>query len=122
MYYGLSKGTPFIPSIIYNTDGYMAVAHNRIRGFHVGVSGYIYSPLKYRVLVSYRKSLGTYDASLLEPMYDTSFMVEGTYSFPQVKGLDLKGQLAVDRGNLLGNNFGVMFSLSYNGLFNVFGK
>ena len=49
-------------------------------------------------------------------------MVEGTYSFPQVKGLDLKGQLAVDRGNLLGNNFGVMFSLSYNGLFNVFGK
>lgn len=122
MYYGMSKGTPFIPSIIYNTDGYMAVVHNRIRGFHAGVSGYIYSPLKYRVLVSYRKSLGTYGAPLLDPLHDTSFMVEGTYSFPQVKGLDLKGQLAVDRGNLLGNNFGVMFSLSYNGLFNVFGK
>lgn len=122
MNYGLSQGTPFIPSIIYNTDGYMNVTDNRLRGFHMGVSGYVYEPLRYRLLLSYRKSWGSYGYPRWDTAHDTSVMLEGIYSFKQVKGLDLKGQLAIDRGNLLGNNFGVLLSLSYNGALNIFGR
>ena len=122
MNYGMSQGTPFIPSIIYNTDGFLSVRDNRLRGFHLGVSGHIYDPLRYRVLLSYRKSWGTYGQPRLEIADDTSFMLEGIYDFRQVKGLSLKGQVAFDKGDLLGDNFGVMFSLSYKGILNLFGK
>ena len=47
-------------------------------------------------------------------------MLEGIYNFRQVEGLSLKGQFAVDRDNLLGNNVGVLLSVSYNRLFDLF--
>lgn len=122
MNYGLSQGSPFIPAIIYNKDGYMRVIDNRVRGFHVGVSGRIYDPLKYRLLVSYRKSWGSYESPRLATVDDTSFMLEGIYDFRQVSGLSLKGQVAFDRGSLLGDNFGVMLSLSYKGILNIFNR
>lgn len=119
---GMSQGTPFIPSIIYNKDGYMNVLDNRLKGFHLGITGKIYAPLRYRLLLSYRKSWGTYSNIRLEPVNDTSFMLEGIYDFKQVKGLSLKGQVAFDKGSLLGDNFGAGLTLSYNGLLNIFGK
>ena len=117
---GMSQGTPFIVSTIYNRNGFMSVLDNRIRGFHVGINGSIYKPLKYRLLLSYRKSWGTYSCPRLEVVDDTSFMLEGIYNFRQVEGLSLKGQFAVDRGNILGNNVGVLLSVSYNRLFDLF--
>ena len=95
---------------------------NRIRGFHAGVSGSLLDNLDYRVLVSYRKSWGSYDAPRLEKAKDTSFMLEASYAFNQVKGLSLKGQFAMDRGNLLGDSYGVLVSLKYDGILNLFGK
>ena len=48
-------------------------------------------------------------------------MLEGTYHFKQVKGLTLNGQLAFDKGELAGgDNFGVLLSVKYNGLFDIF--
>lgn len=117
---GMSQGTPFIVSTIYNRNGFMSVLDNRIRGFHVGINGSIYKPLKYRLLLSYRKSWGTYSCPRLEVVDDTSFMLEGIYNFRQVEGLSLKGQFAIDRGKLLGNNVGVLLSVSYNRLFDLF--
>ena len=120
--YGMSQGSPFIPSLVYNTNGFMWILDNRIRGFHAGVEGRIYSPLSYRALVSYRRSWGSYFAPRTEIAHDTSVMLEGAYTVRQVPGLTVKGQVAIDRGTLLGNNFGAMLSLSYNGLLNIFGK
>lgn len=119
---GMSQGTPFIRSTIYNLDGYQQVLDNRIRGFHLGVSGRIYKPLKYRLLFSYRKSWGTYSSPRTSLAENTSLMIEGIYDFRQVKGLTVKGQVAFDKGDLLGDNFGVLLSISYKGLFDIFGK
>lgn len=122
MNFGMSQGTPFIPSTIYNRNGVLQVADNRIRGFHAGVSGNIIGNLDYRFLVSYRKSLGTYNSPRLKTADDTSFMLEASYAFKQVKGLSLKGQFAMDRGNLLGDSYGVLVALKYDGILNIFGK
>lgn len=122
MNYGMSQGTPFIPSVIYKKDGRLEIYDNRIRGFHMGLSGNLCKELNYRMLLSYRKSWGTWSHIRLNPVDDFSFMLEGCYNFKQVKGLSLKGQIAFDRGNLIGDNFGGGLTLSYNGLLNVFGK
>lgn len=38
-----------------------------------------------------------------------------------MKGLTLNGQLAFDKGELAGgDNFGVLLSVKYNGLFDIF--
>ena len=51
----------------------------------------------------------------------SKFMLEGTYHFKQVKGLTLNGQVAFDKGELAGgDNFGVLLSVKYNGLFDIF--
>ena len=122
MNFGMSQGSPFIPATIYNRLGNGKVRDNRIRGFHVGVSGNAWAPLEYRLMFSYRKSWGTYSVPRLATIDDVSMMVEGIYSFKQVEGLSVKGQIAFDRGDLLGDNFGVLLSVNYKGLLNLFGK
>lgn len=119
--FGMSQGTMFIPSTIYDRRGENRIYDNRVRGFQIGVSGNIYAPLEYRLLVNYRKSWGTYSNPRLSVVDNTSFMLEGTYHFKQVKGLTLNGQVAFDKGALAGgDNFGVLLSVKYNGLFDIF--
>lgn len=115
-YYGMSIGTPFIKSTIYNKDGFLRCSDNRVQGFHIGVTGALLPTLRYRCLVSYRKSLGTPFLPSLEKLYDTSAMIEAIYKFEKVKGLTAKLQLAFDKGSLYSDNFGGLITISYRGL------
>ena len=115
---GMSIGTPLARSPLYNTDGYMRFADNRLRGFHLGIMGDLGSQVTYRALLSWRKSFGTYFIPHLEPRTATSMMIEATYSPSRLKGLQFKAQLAHDHGNLCGgNNTGGLLSVTYNGNF-----
>ena len=51
-----------------------------------------------------------------EKRHSTSVMLEGCYEFPKVKGLKMKAQLAFDAGTLMGNNYGLLVGVSYDGL------
>lgn len=121
MNYGMSIGSPFLPSPIYNLDGYMAYVHNRVRGFHAGINGRIAGFVDYRMLGSYRKAWGDSRIPVARPAEDTSMMVEASYSVPSVSGLRIKAQVAFDAGSIYGDTFGACLSVSYRGAFN-FGK
>lgn len=113
--FGMSIGSPFVKSPIYNTDGYMRFTDNVIRGFHAGITGNFTGELQYRALVSYRHSWGTPFLQRLKPASDTSMMLEATYSPRWLHGLEMKAQFALDRGSLYGNNVGQLISITYNG-------
>lgn len=115
-YYGMSIGTPFLLSPIYNTDGTLLFLHNRVRGFHLGVEGSITSEVDYRVLGGFRRSYGTPFFPALAPLDNTSFMAEVSWRTP-VKGLSVKGQFALDNGSLMGNNTGGCLTVAYRGAF-----
>ncbi len=117
-YYGMSIGTPFLKSPIYNTDGYLGFTDNRVRGFHLGISGTIFSPINYRLLASYRTSLGTPFIPNLEKKHSTSMLLEVSTILPKIPNLNLNAQIAFDSGNIFGNSFGVMISASYRGALN----
>ena len=117
--YGQVIGSPFIKSPIYNTDGHMRITDNRLRGFHVGLMGHITPQVSYRLLASYRYSWGTPYVPSLEKTHGTSASIEGTYRPSSVPGLSVKAQLAIDRGSLLGDNFGGLLTVSYEGLLNL---
>lgn len=117
-YYGMSIGTPFLQSPIYNTDGYMQFVHNRVEGFQLGLMGTLAPQFDYRLLVSYRNSLGTPFVPLIKKSHDTSVMLEGKYSLKPIPNLEMKGMVAMDRGNMYGNKLGVLFTVSYRGILN----
>ncbi len=113
-HYGLSIGTPFLVAPLYNTDGSLLYLHSRTRGFHIGVEGNIGNSVEYRVLGGYRRSYGSSFFPSLQPDDDTSFMAEAKWETP-VKGLAVKGQFAIDRGSLLGDNTGGAITVTYRG-------
>lgn len=120
--YGMAIGSPFLVSPIYNTDGFLQFAANRVRGFHIGVEGDICGGLSYRVLGGYRRSWGSGRIPFLAPKDDTSFMLEATYAPPRVSGLTVKAAFGLDHGDLYGNTAGGMITVSFNGLIRIHKK
>lgn len=117
-HHGMSIGTPFLPSTLYNLDGYLRYVDSRLRGFHVGVEGNICPNVGYRLLASYRKAFGTSYIPRRSPADDTSVMAEATWRVAQVPGLTLRAQFGIDRGDIYGNNCGALVSVTYQGFFN----
>lgn len=117
-YYGMSQGTPFLMSPLYNLDGYMRYVDTRVRGFHAAVEGTIFPGLDYRAMVSHRISYGDSYVPRLKKARDTSWMIEARWSPASLSGLTLKGSVAMDRGDMYGNNFGALLSVSYRGILN----
>lgn len=117
--FGMSIGSPFVKSPIYNTNGYLAFADNLMRGFHMAVTGNLTPEVSYRAMLSYRKSWGTPMIPNIKPLHDTSFMLETSYRPQWLTQLLLKAQLAFDRGNLYSNNLGGLISISYHGNLNI---
>ena len=114
-HHGMAMGSPMLKSPLYNTDGYMSFTDTRVQGFHIGVRGHFCDRIEYRALMSYRRALGNYNSPRTEVAHDTSAMLEGVYRAASVEGLQLKCQLAIDRGTLYSNNFGALISVSYTG-------
>ena len=117
--FGQAIGSPFVKSPIYNTSGSLRFFDNSIQGFHVGITGNVTSQIGYRLMASYRKSWGTSLSPSINPTESLSMMLEGNYEPAGIPGLSIKAQIALDKGNLLGDNFGGLVSVSYNGLFNL---
>ena len=82
--------------------------------FHLGIDGTIASAIDYRLLVSHTSHWGTYDTPLSQREEITSILIEGMYNFKGRQGwkagISLGGDF--DSGTLIGNNRGVMLTVS----------
>ncbi|MDE6512081.1 MAG: capsule assembly Wzi family protein [Muribaculaceae bacterium] len=118
--YGMSIGTPFLLAPIYNRNGMLDYLHNRARGFHVAVEGNPTERLGYRVMVGYSVAGGAGRIPDFQKSHSTSGMVEARWQ-PSVRmpGLELSMKMAIDRGSLRGDNFGVQLQVGYRGDFNL---
>ena len=120
--YGLSLGTPFMLSPLYNLDGFPAYLHNCTNGIHVALEGSLTPSLGYLVKYSYQHAWGSGRNILsAKSLRDNSAMLQMTYdaSATITPGLSVKAMLAIDRGSLRGNNFGALLSVTYSGMFNL---
>ncbi len=114
--YGMSFGSPMVKSPLYNTDGYLKYVDNRMRAFHVGLEGKPAKDWSYRLLFSYAKSLGTVWIPISKPRENIAGMVECVYRWHSLPNLNIKCQVGFDKGQLYGDNFGALLSVSYRGL------
>ena len=114
--YGMSIGSPFNVSPIYNTSGALQYLHTRCKGFHIALEGNPIDRLDYRVMFSYQQSGG--NVYIVRPghYYNTSAMIETSVRpLRNIPGAQVTLQLALDYGKLRGNNLGALLSFSYSG-------
>ena len=116
---GMSIGSPFVKSPLYNLDGYMRYRDNVLRGFHVAMKGYLSPEWTYCLKGSYRKAWGTPLLPRVGSVDDFSMALDVQYH-PEykLKGWVLNATVAMDRGKLYGNNWGGMLGITYRGAFN----
>lgn len=118
--YGMSIGSPFPLSPVYNTNGYPGFERNRCRGFHAAAEGYISDEWKYKVMFSYQQAGGMGREPAREILSDTSAKISAHWTPANVlQGLSINAELAFDKGKLRGDNFGALIGISYTGLFNI---
>lgn len=116
---GMSIGSPFVKSPLYNLDGYMRYRDNVLRGFHVAMKGNFSPEWRYCLKGSYRKAWGTPIIPRAGSIDDFSMALNVRYH-PGYKsmGWAFSATVAIDRGKLYGNNWGGMLGITYSGAFN----
>ncbi len=117
-HYGMAIGNPLFMSPIYNKDGSLMFQSTRMTARHIGISGEPTSEWSYRVLMSYTRNWGRYNhlfttthGSYPSVKTDTSTLYELTFSPHKLPGWSFVGSAATDRGDMLGNNTGVMLTV-----------
>ena len=114
---GMSIGSPFVKSPLYNQDGYMRYRDNVLRGFHAAITGKLNYRWGYTLMGSYRKAWGTPIIPRAGSVDDFSIMLASGYNL--YRGWHIRAEVAMDRGSLYGNNWGAALGVSYNGWFKI---
>lgn len=113
-HWGYGMGNPLVLSPVYNQDGTLDYRSNRILAFHLGVDGTVGEQVDWKILASHTRSWGTYHHPLPEIESFTMLLVGMSYKFGLSDCWKASMEIGADfdSGNYLGNNGGVMFTLT----------
>ncbi len=109
-HWGMSLGHPLITSPIYGKN-IISFVNNRIKGWHLGLSGEPTTELSWRALLTFTENWGTYEMPFDDILKQNSFFVEFGYAPKRLKGWSAILGCALDDGDMLGNSFGGQFTL-----------
>lgn len=111
-HWGQVMGNPLYRSPLYNNDNSITVNDNRFWAWHIGLAGNPLLRTHYRLLCTWQRGWGTYYLPFLEPERNVSLLAEASHSFSSnLEGWSVKAAVGMDRGGLLGDNFGVQFTV-----------
>jgi hypothetical protein len=117
--YGMSYGSPFVLSPVYNLDGFPQFKWTRSNGFHLAAEGWVTPEIEWRAKVSYAQARGTTGPISYGSLKNTSASLEAYWDASRlVRGLSLGAHTAFDAGTLRGDNFGFMATVKYSGNLN----
>lgn len=115
-HWGMGIGNPLIISPAYNSNGTLQFRSNRLIAHNAGINGTLdkWFPLAYRLQYTYSENLGSYSYPFADKRYSTSLLAEFIYA-PAKSNWTGMLSLGYDKSSYIGNNSGVMFTLSYTG-------
>lgn len=114
--YGVAQATPFLVAPVYNLDGNPYFAHNRARGIHLGLRGWLTPELSYTLKYSWQQAWGMGRVSTANNFRDNSALAALRWDAARfAPGLSIDLRVAFDTGSLRGNNFGTLASVTYSG-------
>ena len=111
---GYALGSPILVSPVYNNDNNQCFRSNRVLMYHVGIYGEFGARWNYRAFFTNTTHWGTYENPFNEIQDVTSCLLEGSYLIPGNNGwrIGLSVGFDLNEGDLMGNNTGVMLSIS----------
>ena len=116
-YFGRTMGTPLFLSPEYNKDGRLFFTSTRIIAYHLGVEGYFYRDLQYRLLVTTGQSWGTYYVPFVHVKNGIASELDFMYSFRRIEGLGIKLSLAFNKGEFFSDDsFGGGITITKSGV------
>ena len=110
-HYGFTLGNPFITSPLYNQNHTLTFLNNRIKAWHIALTGQPTSAWRWRILASFTRNWGTYAHPYADRLSQQYFLAESTYHPRWLQGWSATGGLAIDHGSLTGNNTGVQITI-----------
>jgi hypothetical protein len=116
-HFGKTLGTPLFLSPEYNADGMISFKSNRIIAFHLGLEGYLYPTLQYRLLLTTGQSWGRYREPFTAVKKGFASQLELIYNPTQIKDLEAKLSLGYDNDEFFGGDtFGGGITLIKRGI------
>ncbi len=114
-YYGYTLGTPLITSPILNDPPTHRFMNNRVRAHHLGVKGQVAGLFSYRTFFTYSRNYGRHSYPFDERKDQFSWMLELSRELG-VFGLEAGVTVAVDRGEMYGDQVGVLVQVVRRGV------
>ena len=111
-HYGMTPGIALITSPIYNKNGLTTFSDNRVKAWHMGISGEVTNHLSYLAKGSYREGWGTYDFPLAQKHYSFDAMFQGIYT---TGPWQFSAAYAFDKGNIYGDCSTFNLKIKYHG-------
>jgi hypothetical protein len=119
---GFVMGNPLILSPVYNPyfnkRGSLTIQHNRLAVHHIGLAGNPSDEWAWRTLYTHQVSYGSYNMPLLNPQSSNYLLLEATYSPRWCRGLSFSSSYGHNIGDLIGNSYGAMLSVRFDGWLN----
>lgn len=109
--WGMSLGTPLLTAPIYNAGHTLRFLNNRVRAWHIGLSGQPAPWLSWRVLATWTRNWGTYSEPFSDVLRQQHYMAEATAAPPFAPGWRLTAAVGCDHGTLLGNTVGATLTV-----------
>ena len=103
---GMAIANPLIASPIYNKDGDMSFKYNRVKALHLEWSGDISSEWRYVAKLSHNRTWGTPHRPIPDILENFSTFASFYYIPRKWKGWCFNASLALDMGEIYGDNFG----------------
>lgn len=110
-HWGQTIGNPLITSPSYNASHKIQFDNNRIKGWHIGLSGDPSKSIHWRMLLSLTQNWGTYVKPYVDVRNQMNLMGEVTWTPSFLKGWSGKMAMGYDNGSVIGNSFGAQLSI-----------
>lgn len=116
-HWGMAVCNPHFLSPSYNKNNSVAMLHQRLRSWHIGMTGQPHKDWAYRIMGSHTDHWGTIKNPLSNPGAVTSLLLELTYTPSRLDNFQFVSGIASDFSNLIGNNLGAMITIRKTGIF-----
>lgn len=110
--YGMTIGSPFLVDPLYNSNHHNSIPHNRVNAWNIGLKGDPSHQVDWKLRMSGIRSWGSYSSPTKTILHDFSMLAEVKYHPLRLKGWEGSLSLAFDKGNLIGDSFGVGITIS----------
>ena len=111
-HWGMGIGNPLITSPLYSSHGYVYFDNNRVKAWHIGLSGEPTTEIHWRMLLSFTENWGTYNEPFKEKQLQQYYLAEVSY-YPQwSKGWNGKLAIGYDHGGVIGNSLGAQLTIN----------